>query len=49
MDEAEAIAVREAVQLAWEIGITEVEVEGDSLVICNALKDRDCCFAFVFH
>jgi ribonuclease HI len=35
---AEAIAVREAVQLARDVGLNEVEVVGDSLVIFHALE-----------
>jgi ribonuclease HI len=36
--DAEAIAAREAIKLAGEIGVLDVEVEGDSLSVCNALK-----------
>uniref|UniRef100_A0A2N9EM29 RNase H type-1 domain-containing protein n=1 Tax=Fagus sylvatica TaxID=28930 RepID=A0A2N9EM29_FAGSY len=45
VDDAEAIAVREAVQLARDVGLAEVEVEGDSLVILHALKQQEVCFA----
>ena len=45
MDDAEALVVREAVQLAKDVGLAEVEVEGDSLVILNALKQQEVCFA----
>jgi ribonuclease HI len=45
VDDAEAIAAREAVQLAKDVGLTKVEVEGDSLVIFQALKQQEACFA----
>ena len=45
VDNAEAIAAREAIQLAKDVGLTEVEVEGDSLVIFQALKQQEVCFA----
>ena len=45
VDDAEAIAAREAVQLARDVGLAEVEVEGDSLVILHALKQQEVCFA----
>ena len=45
MNDAEAIAVREAVKLARDVGLIEVEVEGDSLIIFNDLGDQDVCFA----
>uniref|UniRef100_A0A2N9IFR8 Uncharacterized protein n=1 Tax=Fagus sylvatica TaxID=28930 RepID=A0A2N9IFR8_FAGSY len=45
VDDAEALAVREAVQLARDVGLVEVEVEGDSLLIFNALKQQQECFA----
>ena len=37
VDDAEAIAAREAVQLAIDVGLSEVEVEGDFVVICKPL------------
>ena len=43
--DAEALAAREAIQFALEVGLTEVELEGDSLIICDALKDKELCFA----
>jgi ribonuclease HI len=45
VDDAEAIAAREALQFAGEIGITDAEFEGDSLTICNALRSQDQSFA----
>uniref|UniRef100_A0A2N9F4S2 Reverse transcriptase domain-containing protein n=1 Tax=Fagus sylvatica TaxID=28930 RepID=A0A2N9F4S2_FAGSY len=47
IDDAEALAAREALQFAVEIGIsnTIVEFEGDSLTISNALKYQDSSFA----
>ena len=41
----EAIAAREAIKLAREIRVSDVEVEGDSLLICNALKNGESGFA----
>jgi ribonuclease HI len=43
--DSEALAAHKAVQFALEVGLSEVEMEGGSLLICNALKDRDPCFA----
>ena len=45
VDDAEAIAAREAFQFAMEIGISEAEVEGDSLTICTALQRQDLSYA----
>uniref|UniRef100_A0A2N9IZ60 Reverse transcriptase domain-containing protein n=1 Tax=Fagus sylvatica TaxID=28930 RepID=A0A2N9IZ60_FAGSY len=45
VDDAEAIAAREALQFVGEIGITDAEFEGDSLTICNALRSQDQSFA----
>ena len=45
VDDAEALAIREAVQLTRDIGIKEVEVEGDSLVISHAVRNQEVCFA----
>uniref|UniRef100_A0A2N9GCA1 RNase H type-1 domain-containing protein n=1 Tax=Fagus sylvatica TaxID=28930 RepID=A0A2N9GCA1_FAGSY len=47
IDDAEAIAAREAVTFAREIGILDAEVEGDSLTICNALKNWDSVFVSI--
>ena len=41
----EALAARKAIQFALEVGLSEVEVEDDSLIICEALKNREPCFA----
>ncbi len=41
VDDAEAVAAREAIQFAVEVGISEAEVEGDSLTICTALMRQD--------
>ena len=43
--DAEALAARETIQFALEVGLFKVEVEGDSLIICDALKDREPFFA----
>jgi ribonuclease HI len=43
--DAEALAAREAIQFALDVGLSEVEVEGDSLIICAALKDSEPSFA----
>uniref|UniRef100_A0A2N9GM00 RNase H type-1 domain-containing protein n=1 Tax=Fagus sylvatica TaxID=28930 RepID=A0A2N9GM00_FAGSY len=47
VDDAEALAAREALQFAVETRLSdaEVEVEGDFLTICNALKCQDSSFA----
>lgn len=45
VDDAEALAAREALQLAVEVGISDAEVEGDSLTIYNALRCQDLSFA----
>uniref|UniRef100_A0A2N9G6L0 Expansin-like EG45 domain-containing protein n=1 Tax=Fagus sylvatica TaxID=28930 RepID=A0A2N9G6L0_FAGSY len=37
----EAMAARVALQLAWDSGLRNVEVEGDSLVVIRALKDKE--------
>ncbi len=47
INDAEAIAAREAVTFAREIGILDAEVEGDSLTICNALKNWDSVFVSI--
>ena len=47
VDDAEATAAREAVTFAREIGISDAEVEGDSLTICNALKNRYSIFVSI--
>ncbi len=51
MDDVEAMAVREAAQLAKEIGLTVVEFEGDSVVahsLARQSKDLDekCVFGW---
>ena len=43
--DAEALAARVALQLAWDSGLRNVEVEGDSLVVIRALKDQERCLA----
>jgi ribonuclease HI len=45
IDNAEAMAARVALQLAWDVGLRNVEVEGDSLMVITALKDQECCLA----
>ncbi len=41
VDDAEALAAREAMQFAMEIGILDAEFEGDSITICKALRCQD--------
>lgn len=43
--DSEVLAAHKAVQFALDVGLSEVEMEGGSLLICNASKDRDPCFA----
>jgi ribonuclease HI len=43
--DAEAMAARVALQLAWDIGLWNVELEGDSLLVIRALKDQELCLA----
>ena len=45
IDNAEAMAAMVALQLAWDIGLRNVEVEGDSLTVITVLKDQECCLA----
>ena len=45
IDNAEAMAARVALQLAWDVGLRNVEVEGDSLMVITALKDQERCLA----
>lgn len=45
VDSIEAWVAKRAVQLALEIGITEAEVEGDSLTIVKALNADTLCSA----
>ena len=45
IDDTEAMAARVALQLAWDIGLRDVEVEGDSLIVIRALKDQEMCLA----
>uniref|UniRef100_A0A2N9EX83 Reverse transcriptase domain-containing protein n=1 Tax=Fagus sylvatica TaxID=28930 RepID=A0A2N9EX83_FAGSY len=45
ISDAEAMAARVALQLAWDSGLRNVEVEGDSLVVIRALKDQARCLA----
>jgi ribonuclease HI len=45
VDDAEALAVCEALKFAMEIGISDAEFEGDSLTICNTLRCHDQSFA----
>ena len=45
VDDAEALAAREAMQFALDIGISDAEFEGDSIIIYNALRYQDQSFA----
>ena len=39
------MAARVALQLAWDIGLWNVELEGDSLLVIRALKDQELSLA----
>ena len=43
--DAEAMAARVALQLAWDVGLWNVELEGDSLLVIRALKDPELSLA----
>jgi ribonuclease HI len=44
-DVAEALAAKVAIQLAWDMGMWNVEMEGDSSVVINALRVQEVCLA----
>lgn len=45
MNNMEAIACRKAVQFAKNLGLQKVIIEGDSLVVINALSQRPGCLS----
>lgn len=47
--EVEALAVRREMELALEIGLNKGVLEGDSLILMNALKSNSHCLPHFGH